>query len=314
MRATCLALILLLAGCAAEQAPLRVGVLVWPPYELAFLARERGYFDTDRIELVDYQTPAEVTRAYRYGLVDAFFLTSQFALPGVRALKGSRIVYVIDFSVGGDALLARPELDGLEDLAGHRVGVEASALGGYMLQRVLDFAALTRDQVELRYVDTPDHVEAYESGLVDAVITYEPYRSRILAMGAVDLFNSRRISAEIIDVLIVPESVLNAREPVLRDFVHGLERARELLVRSPDEALPVMAERERLPPATLARALEGTRLITLEENRELLGGDGPTLRALLEQQIEVMERAGLIEAPTPVNGLIDPRLVLEEPE
>lgn len=302
-----------LVGCAADDPPLRIGALVWPPYELAYLAQERGYFDTDRIELVDYQTPAEVTRAYRYGLIDAFFLTTQFALPGARQLQDSRIAYVIDYSIGGDSLLARPGIDSLPDLAGRRIGVEASPLGGYMLQRALDFAALSRSDVDLQYVDTPDQVEAYSSGSVDAVITYEPYRSRVLSLGARELFSSRRIAGEIIDVLIVPGKIMESRETELRNFVRGLESARQFLEEDPDTALPIMARREGIPADLLRQALEGVRLITMAENRGMLSGRDPSLRGLLEQQADIMRRAGLAPATAGIEQLIDPRLVEENP-
>lgn len=304
-------LALLLVGCAAEKPPLRIGALVWPPYELAYLARDRGFFDTDQIELVDYQTPAEVTRAYRYGLIDAYFLTTQFALPGAAQLEGSRIVYVIDFSIGGDALLARPGIENLQELAGRRIGVEAGPLGGYMLQRVLDFAALPRDNVVLRYVDTPDQVDSFAKGAVDAVITYEPYRSRALDLGARELFSSRRIPGEIIDVLMVPSHVMDARQADLRNFVRGLEKARRFLRDHPDEALPVMAQRQQLSPSQLERALDGMRLISLEENRRLLSGKEPILQILLERQADVMRRAGLAPESPGMGRLIDPRLVEE---
>jgi NitT/TauT family transport system substrate-binding protein len=305
-------LALLLVGCAAEKPPLRIGALVWPPYELAYLARDRGFFDTDRIELVDYQTPAEVTRAYRYGLLDAYFLTTQFALPGAGQLQDSRIAYVIDFSIGGDALLARPGIENLQDLAGRRIGVEAGPLGGYMLRRALDVAGLSRGDVALRYVDTPDQVDTFAKGAVDAVITYEPYRSRALDLGARELFSSRRIPGEIVDVLMVPNRVMNARQAELRDFVRGLEKARRFLEEHPDEALPVMAQRQQLSPAQLQRALDGTRLISLEENQRLLGGQDSILQTLLERQVEVMRRAGLAPESPGMGRLIDPRLVAED--
>lgn len=312
-RSLLILLALMLVGCAVEEPPLRIGTLVWPPYELAHLAQNREFFDTGRIKLVDYQTPAEVTRAYRYGLIDAFFLTTQFALPAARQLQDSRIAYVIDFSIGGDVLLARPGLEDLADLKGRRIAVEASPLGGYMLQRVLDFAGLSRADVELQYVDTPDHVDAFANGTVDAVITYEPYRTRILALGAKERFSSRQIPGEIIDVLMVPDTVMSAREADLRDFVLGLEKARRFLDTNPGEALPIMAEREQLSPTLLKQALEGMRLITLEENRSLLSGQDSSLQHLLERQRKVMRRANLAPETAGIEGLIDPRLV-EEPE
>jgi NitT/TauT family transport system substrate-binding protein len=300
---------LLLGACGTEREALRIGVLVWPPYELAYLAQHRGYFDPGEIELVDYQTPAEVIRAYRYGLIDACFLTTQFILSDRGATAPSRIAYVVDRSAGGDALLARPEIGSLAALAGRRIAVEAGPLGGYMLRRVLDFADLDPEDVELAYIDTPDHVAAFRDDTVDASITYEPYRSRILQLGAVELFSSRQIPGEIIDGLLVPERVLATRDAVLRTFVRALERARQDLLDSPDEALGVMAGREGLSPPELARALDGMELVSLEENHRLLAGPSPELAPFLAQQAEVMRRAGLTERSIDPRSLIDARLL-----
>ena len=300
---------LLLAACGPERETLRIGVLVWPPYELAYLAQHRGYFDPGEIELVDYQTPAEVIRAFRYGLIDSCLITTQFVLSDRGAAAPARIAYVIDISHGGDALLVRPGIPSLADLAGRRIAVEASPLGGYMLRRVLDFADLDPEDVELVYVDTPDHVAAYADGAVDAAITYEPYRSRILQLGGVELFSSRQIPGEIVDGLLVPERVLATRAATLRTFVRALERARLDLLESPQEALSVMAGREQLSPEELARTLEGMELVSLAENRRLLLGTNPKLAPLLARQAEVMRRAGLAERSVDPRSLIDTRLL-----
>ncbi|MEZ5332843.1 MAG: ABC transporter substrate-binding protein [Thermoanaerobaculia bacterium] len=279
---------LALAACAPEPSPLRLGVLVWPPYELAYLAAHRGLIDPRRIELVDYQTPAEIARAFRYGLIDACFLTTQFVLAEQSALARSRIVYVVDRSTGGDALLARPEIGSPADLAGHRIAVEAGPLGGYMLQRALDFGGLTRDDAELVFVDTPDHVAAYRDGIADAVVTYEPHRTRLLQEGAVELFSSRQIPGEIVDVLFVRSQELGSQKAALQELVRGLVRARESFLAAPHPALEAMTAREGLSVEELQRAFEGVELVSLEENRRLLGGAKPGLLPLLERQAEVM--------------------------
>jgi NitT/TauT family transport system substrate-binding protein len=306
-------LALCLGACAPAPPALRIGVLVWPPYELALLARDRGYFAPSSIELVDYQTPSEVTRAYRYGLIDALFLTTHSILAEEEDSRATRIAYVIDISAGGDALLARPALTSLPDLAGRRIGVEAGPLGGYMLQRALDLAGLERDEVELRFVDTPDLVNAYREATVDAVITYEPYRSQILALGAGELFSSRQIPGEIVDVLLVPDEILAARRPVLAGFVRALERSRTDLEREPHPALRLMSRRQGLTTDELRLALEGVEIVSLEENRRLLGGPNPALLPLLAKQAQVMQRAALGGTGVRPATLIDARL-LEGPE
>lgn len=306
-----LGMALLIGACTPPQEPVRIGILLWPPYDLARLAQAEGFVSPDRIELIDYQTPAEVVRASRNGLIDGFFLTTQFALGYHPEHTDARIIYVIDQSKGGDSLLARPGLDSLENLKGKRIALEASPLGAYMLQRVLDHAELSRNDVDLQFVDTPDHVEAYTSGRIDAVITYEPFGSRVIDAGAHELFSSRDIPNEIVDVLYVSETLIEERRRDLVRFVRGLERARELLRTQPEHALPIMARRHGMGTATFARALERVSLVSLEENLALLSGERPKVSAWIENQIEVFERAGMWQSGQPAAATPDPRIVDE---
>lgn len=302
------AMILMVGACSPPQEPVRIGILLWPPYDLARLAQAEGFIEPDRIQLVDYQTPAEVVRAWRNGLIDGYFLTTQYALGDDPGRPDTRIIHIIDESTGGDSLLARPGLDSLEQLKGKRIALEAGPLGAYMLQRVLDHAGLTRDDVDLHFVDTPDHVRAYASGQVDAVITYEPFGSRVADAGARKLFSSRDIPNEIVDVLYVSGALIEERGHELVSLVRGIERARKLLKSRPEHALPIMAERHGMDTATFARTLEGVTLLGLEENLELLSGEQPALSAWIEKQIEVFKRAGMWQ-PGTSTATPDPRIV-----
>jgi NitT/TauT family transport system substrate-binding protein len=284
---------LLIGACTQPEEPARIGVLLWPPYDLAHLAQAEGMIPLERFRLIDYQTPAEVVRAYRNGLIDGFFLTTQYALSDYPDRPGTRIVHVINESAGGDTLLVKPNILSLEGLRGKTVAVEAGPLGAYMLQRILDHGQLRRDELELRFIDTPGHVDVYVSGEADAVITYEPFRSRILEAGARELFSSREIPGDIIDVLYVSGQLLEKRSADLVQFVSALDEARRLLETRPEQALPIMAQRHRMAPELFEQALAGASLFNLEESRDLLEGERPKLSQRIRNQLEVFRRAGM---------------------
>lgn len=62
----------LAAGCGQRaEHPLRIGLLVWPAYEVPYLARHLGYYDGLDVQLVEFQSPAEALRAYRSEGIDA---------------------------------------------------------------------------------------------------------------------------------------------------------------------------------------------------------------------------------------------------
>lgn len=300
-------LVLSLAACSPAQEPVRIGILVWPPYELAYLARSQQRDPDRHIRLVDYQTPAEMVRAYRYGLLDGIFVTSQFILDRRLLPEDTRIVYVIDSSAGGDSLVAQPGIRHLHELEGRRVGIEAGPLGGYMLQRACEAAGLERHDIELVYVDTPDQEAAFREGRVDAVITYEPTRSLLLKHGANELFSSRQIPNEILDVLLVSTETLAARERELRAFVAGLSQARDTIDAADASVLQPLAQRQGLSVAEFKEALAGMVLLGLDDNRALFSGERPLLTHL-GTQIDTMLAARLISDPIDPAQVVDDRL------
>ena len=98
-------------------------------------------------------------------------------------------------------MLARPELKELKDIKGRRVGVESGALGAYVLARALQIAGLNRTDISVVSIPVPEQEQAFQGRRVDAVVTMEPNRTRLLAQGARQLFDSSQIPGEIVDVL-----------------------------------------------------------------------------------------------------------------
>ncbi|MDX1443018.1 MAG: ABC transporter substrate-binding protein [Gammaproteobacteria bacterium] len=299
----------LVVGCEAPPEPVRVGMLVWPPYELAHLAQHRGYFETDRVELVDFRTPAEMVRSYRYGIIDAMYVTSQFALTNADSLADSRIVHLIDFSYGGDALLASTGIRDASELEGKRVGMEAGPLGAYTMIRALEDHGLAREDVEIVFVDTPYQLDAFRAGRIDALATYEPTRTQLLELGAHELFNSRAIPLEIIDVLLARDEVIETKAVMLAELVRGVDRALADYRSSPDESVALMASRQGISPTAFEEAMDGVRLLNLEDNLALLSGNDERLKRGLVRQCDVMLQAGMIESAPDIERLIDIRIV-----
>jgi len=108
----------LLSACDVfKPRPLRIGILVWPPNELAFIAREQDLYDGANIELVDFESPAVAGRTYRDGVIYAVMLTIDYVLELSAQESGHRIALVIDASNGGDVRLARERTDSLGQLS-----------------------------------------------------------------------------------------------------------------------------------------------------------------------------------------------------
>jgi NitT/TauT family transport system substrate-binding protein len=262
-------------GCAPEERPpLRIAVNVWPPYELFYLARERGFFRDQgvQVELVDFSSYSGVLRAYHQGQIDGLLASLNEIQVKDNFQDPPAVVLTADYSAGGDALIARPEFRGVADLRGRRVAYEESALGSYMLERSLAAGGLTPADVVLSN-RLPEESEAdFNEGRVDAVVTYEPFLGRLVQGGSARVLASTRdMPGEIVDVLALRRSVIRGRGDQVRALVRAWFMALNDLHADPAAAAAVMARREGLSPEEFLRALDSTVIPDRRENLRLLG-------------------------------------------
>lgn len=302
-------LIVILAPLARAQQVLRLGTNVWPGYEPLYLAAEREAWRARlKVRLVEYPSATEVLRAFRNRVLEAAALT----LDEVLVLRGAelpvKVVAVLDISAGGDVILARPEIADFQALEDRRIGVENGALGAYVVSRALEINGMSLADVEIVPMDVSAHENGYSNGLVDAVVTFEPVRTRLLRAGAREVFNSNQIPDEIVDVLVVHESVLATQGNVVRQLIKDWFRTLDYMKREPDAAAQFTARRLRITPQEVVSSYEGLYLPGPEENLALLSGElAPTLHRLHR----VLLGQGLLLAPVDTRGLIAPDWLAE---
>ena len=208
----CLLLVLPLLGCMRESEPaLRIGTNVWIGSEPLYLARELGRFDPRQVELVEYPSASEVLRAFRNQAIDGMVISLdelfELAVDGFQP----RIVLVVDISHGADVVVGRKGLKTMRDLQGKSVAVESSALGAFVLSRALALNGMQAGDVNVVHLESNEQPGAFEKGLVDGAVTFDPYRGQFLQAGAKTLFDSTQIPGEIVDLLAVRASVVEQR-------------------------------------------------------------------------------------------------------
>ena len=291
-------------GCQAPpSAPFQVATNVWPGYEPLYLAQQLGQLDPKTFRLVEMSASTDSMRALKSGLIDAAALTLDEALTLVKEGTDLRVALVMDASKGADALLARPDLGSLADLPGRRVGVEHNAVGAYLLTRALETAGLGVQDIKLVPLTGKSHEQAYLAGTVDAVVTFEPVRSKLLAAGAKVLFDSGRIPNEIFDVLVVRTEAAHRHPERLEQLRAAWFAALDHLRAHPLEAAARMARREGLAPEAFRRSLEG--LAFPERDAEArLRREG--LRDPARRLAEIMVRTRLLAGPLDPAPLFQP--------
>ena len=186
------------------------------------------------------------------------------------------------------------------------MAVESGALGAYMITRALELNGMTLDDVQVVDLDVSAHEQAYLAGQVDAAVTFDPFRTRLLAAGARELSSSLEIPGEIVDVLVVHQETIERNPAQVRQLVADWFAALDYRVRQPQEAAEFTARRLKISPEEVRQSYEGLYLPDEAANRRLLGGElAPTLVRLQETLL----RERLLTAPASLDGLLEPGLL-----
>ncbi len=260
------------SGNRETETPLLLGTNLWLGYEPLFLARDLGHFDEDSVRLVECSSSSQVIRQFRDNTIQAAALTMDEVLLLRERGLDLRVVLVMDISQGGDAVLARADVQDLADLRGRKVGVENSALGAFVLTRALQKVDLSAQDVTIVSVEADEHELAFLSQKIDAVVTFDPVRNRLLAAGAIQLFDSTEMPNEIFDVLVVRADAWEQHQTHLVTVLRGWFKALQYLEQNPDEALRSMSARIKLTSEQIKQGQQGFRAPSLQENLSLLGG------------------------------------------
>ena len=298
---------LLLTGCQPPPpSALRIGTNVWQGYEPLYLARDKGYYGDSRIRLVEFTSATQLLQAFRNGAIDGATLTLDESLQLAQDGHDLGIALILDFSHGADALVARPDIASLAGLRGKRVGMENTALGAYMATRALHKVGLGPQDIIPVTVRVDEHQRAYREGRVDALVTFEPARSQLRAMGARELFNSGDIPNEVMDVLVLRHGAGERHADQVRALLQGWFRALDLIRQDARGAARQMAPRLGIAPEAVIATFRELRLADRENNRAMLASDPPQLLEIAGKLQQTMLTNQLLRGPVDIAGLIEP--------
>lgn len=288
--------VMISVGCTEPvSSPLRLATNQWPGYEPLYLARAIGKYEKEDIRLLEMPNTSEVIRAYRNGVIDAAAVTLDEALLIAEQSSDFSIVLIMDYSHGGDVILAHPPITSLEQIKGKRVGLENSALGSYVISRALEITGVSKSDITVVPLSYDEHERAFLENEVDAVVTFEPIRTKLLDLGANLIFDSTQIPGEIVDVLIVRNTILQEKRDKVKTLIDGWFFALEMLNAEPVKASFIISKRLGIAPKKTLESYSGLKLPSRDENRAMLLGKEPKLLNTVKKLSDNMHESKILQ-------------------
>ena len=294
---TGLFLLLAMACDQPSQVSLRVAHNSWPGYEPLPLAEHKGLYKGVDIRTYRVGSSTEAIRAFNQNIVEVAAVTMDEAISlQSQSAEQIKVIAVLDISNGGDVIIAKNTIGSVQDLKNKRIGVETTALGAFFVSRAVDsISGLTMDDIKVVPVSLDHHFDAFMLDEVDAVVTFEPVKSRILQNKGHVIFDSRLIENEIVDVLVVKQSTAKRKEKEIKALVAGYFETLMFIDKHPVDAIDTMARFEGVQPGAFKKSLSGMRIPDLEENRMLLSENSETLRETVNKLQKFMLANNIIQ-------------------
>lgn len=307
----CLCLGLFLLACQPPAPPrISIGVVPWIGYEYLHLAARQQFFAAEGVDvrLVEFASINDAMRAFQRAQLDGFACSQVELLRTLdEAGRQFKVFHVLDFSDGADVVLTRKSITDVAGLRGMRVAIEpVGTLTTFVLFRALESAGMTLDDVTLVPTELLQMFDAFMAGQVDAVVTFPPVSSTLLATGQVNtIFTSKRMPGEIFDVIAIDAALLQTRPDAAVAILRAYERTIDFVETNPSEAYAFVAARLNLTTEEVATLLEkDIHVPRLAEQAVLLAPGGPILRSL-GANAEILRRTGALSRALDFDELFD---------
>ena len=191
-------------------------------------------------------------------------------------------------------VISKPGITRPQDLAGKTIGYEASALGALMLHEFLSHSILDRSEVKLVDISYDYHHQAWHDDEVDALITYEPKATKLLASGGDRLFDSKQIPDKIFDLLVVTAEAAQRHKMVLHNLIDVHFNALHHFRTNPMDASHRIAKRMSMPAEDLMQIYRGLLIPDALANYAYLSKQDDRMIKAAAHLVKVMHDAGII--------------------
>jgi NitT/TauT family transport system substrate-binding protein len=238
-----------------------LGVVTWIGYGPIYCAAANGYYKKYGLDvkLVHFSDNSVMAGALQSGEIDATTLTyDQVIAANARGWK-LKVVMPVDYSVGGDAILASAKIQSVKDLKGRKVAFMSASPSDFLLGYALSKDGLSEKDILPVNATPEDVVGIMAGGSVDVGVSYEPNVSVIVKSGGGKRFHvllsSRDARGMITDVLVLKESAIAKNPKRVEGLIRGTMDGLTFMQTEPAKAAAIIAKTLEISSAEVQEQL-----------------------------------------------------------
>ncbi|MCM2532226.1 aliphatic sulfonate ABC transporter substrate-binding protein [Neobacillus pocheonensis] len=313
-------LLLALAACGKDTAsstsdgkssePLKVTLPTWTGYGPLFLAKEKGFFKKNgvNVDLSIVEGLAERKQALASGKIDGMATALDVQVTLAASNIPVEVVWLLDDSHGGDGILVKKGINSVKDLKGKQVAFEVGSTSHMLALQALKQGGLTEKDVKVVQMSAGDAGAAFAAGKVDAAVTWEPWLTKGAQANGKILLTTKDLPGIIVDTISFKEDVIKNRPKDVQAFVKAMGEAMTYWKEHPKEADQIMAKGLKIDLKEFEGTITGLKFFAKEDNAKLFGTESNkgSIYQSAENAIKFYKDQKLITKEPKVDDLINP--------
>ncbi|GAB4541113.1 MAG: aliphatic sulfonate ABC transporter substrate-binding protein [Anaerolineales bacterium] len=294
--------------------PLRVGYTQWWGDYTLLVAKEKGYFKEQHVEVepVYYPVFSDSFRDLAAGQIDGAFIASGDAMNINRHMA----VQIIGVSDDGSymPIVARPEIKAISDLRGKTIGALIGTQYELLILEMLASAGLAPSDVTLRNIEPENLAAAMAENSVQAGFIWEPYTSQLLEMGAHVIYPTDETQRLFPDTIVFRKSVIEQRPEEIRAFMKAWFAAVNYRLANPEETQQIAAQTLNLPAQDIVMD-PNLKIFTYEDNVLSYADDQDSpasIYGIAKKTAEYLLASGTIASMPDIESILTPKFLSQE--
>lgn len=312
------AVALLAASFSAGAAtPVKIALTTWIGYSPFYVAEGMDMYKKHglKVTLQTFADPAMLPSAVAGKAVDGALMTYDQVIGAAAQGQVFKVVMPIDYSNGGDAVLADMSIKKITDLKGKKVAYAPLSPSDFLISYALKINGMSDKDISPINM-TPEAIpSAMASKAVPAGTTYEPNVSQILAMDGGKkfhvIYSSRQAPGLIADVLVFEDAYIkkNGKEvaALIKAYLDGLA----YLKSHPKEASEIIGKAIGVSGKEVLAQLGGVYNIPLKEMALPFKPGKDTKSYFVSGEVinEILLKSGQIKKPVSIATTLDDQFV-----
>lgn len=311
------AALLSLSFSAVAVTPVKIALTTWIGYSPFYIAEGKDFYKKYdlKVTLQTFADPAMLPSALTSKAADGALMTYDQVIGAAAQGQVFKVVLPVDYSNGGDAVLAAKPIAKITDLKGKKVAYGPLSPSDFLISYALKINGMSDKDITPVNM-TPEAIpSAMASGAVPAGVTYEPNVSQILALDGGKkfqvIYSSKEAPGLIADVLVFDEAHIQKNGKEIKGLIKAYLDGLAYMKSNPEDAAAIIGKAVGVSGKEVLEQLNGVYNIPFAEMQKPFAKGKDTKSYFVSGEVinGILLKSGQIKKSVSIPSTIDDRFV-----